>query len=65
MEWQMHDKWNFLRHPRLTSGGEGEIYYDATNRNLNTMYYVLKQYLRGLELIRAHCGIFYSSPMFN
>ena len=23
MEWQMRDKWNFLHHPRLTSGGEG------------------------------------------
>ena len=23
MGWQMRDKWNFLRHPRLTSGGEG------------------------------------------
>ena len=23
MEWQMRDKWNFLHHPLLTSGGEG------------------------------------------
>ena len=23
MEGQMREKWNFLRHPRLTSGGEG------------------------------------------
>ena len=32
----MRDKWNFLRHPRLTSGGKDEIYDNATNGNLNT-----------------------------
>ena len=33
----MRDKWNFLRHYRLTSGEKDEIYFNATDRNLNTM----------------------------
>ena len=37
MERQMRDKWNFLHHPRLTSGGGGAIYYNATDSNLNAM----------------------------
>ena len=37
IERQMRDKWNFLHHPRLTSGGKDEIYYNATDWNLNTM----------------------------
>ena len=37
MERQMRDKWNFLHHLRLTSGEKDEMYYNATDRNLNTM----------------------------
>ena len=33
----MHDKWDFLHRPPLTSGGKDEIYYNATDRNLNNM----------------------------
>ena len=33
----MHDKWNVLHHPRLTSGGKDEIHYNATDWNLNAM----------------------------
>ena len=33
----MRDKWNFLHHLRLTSGEKDEMYYNATDRNLNTM----------------------------
>ena len=29
------------------------------------LYYILKQCLSGLELIRAHWGMLYCSPMFN
>ena len=32
---------------------------------INNLYSILKQCLYGVELIRAHWGIFYSSPMFN
>ena len=33
----MRDNWNFLHHPRLTSGGEGLIYRNHIDSNLNTM----------------------------
>ena len=31
IEQQMRDKWNFLHHPRLTSGGKDKIYHNATD----------------------------------
>ena len=37
METQMRGKWDFLHHPRLTSGGEGVMYHHATDGNLNTI----------------------------
>ena len=33
----MRGKWNFLHHPRLTSGEKDVMYYNATDWNLNTM----------------------------
>ena len=33
----MCGEWNFLHHRLLTSGDKDEIYYDATDWNLNTM----------------------------
>ena len=33
----MRDKWNFLYHPRVTSGEKDEINYDTADRNINTM----------------------------
>ena len=34
----MSDQWNFLQDSPLTSeGGKDEIYYNATDRNLNTL----------------------------
>ena len=33
----MRDNWNFLHHPRLTSGETDEIYRNATDLNLNIM----------------------------
>ena len=37
MERQVRGKWNFLHHPRLTSGEKDEIYYNAIDWNLNGM----------------------------
>ena len=41
------------------------FFHTLLENNKKFLYYVLKQCLSGLELIMAHWGILYCSPMFN
>ena len=50
MERQMHDRWNFLHRPRLTSGGKDEIYDNATDNKFKICLWGYHSLLANLSI---------------